>query len=517
MTGKRTRRDFLCKLVSGLAGLSLLSPHDESTSAHAASARYKLGQWTGDDFTLGHQLRDGKSSKLPKLAEKSVDFVIIGGGLAGLSCAQYLKDHEFLLLEQYDQLGGHARGGTYNGIDYSLGAAYYTDNEGDLGKLVAELDLHPVELSDNKNAWLWNQQWISGTTGSTSNLYKEFDRFKADNKSFWDTWNGLADKELFDNASLMKLDKETFESYLKSYDPNFAKLIDNYLLSSLCDGASKVSALSALASIEDIFIPTYVLPGGNAAISKALSNRLKQSHPDAIQSGAFVWSVELKQDGASVIYSKGKQLSRVDCKHVIIAIPHMITSRITEGLPDKVRSTMFRFRYGSYLVANLLLRKPLLSESYDNWLPNPHSIADIVVAETPYRKSGSSANNNSSVLTLYVPYGAGTSGRTILFEGNRKKIAGQLIEELQPLLPELQGQLDEIALTRWGHAMAVTRTGYFELLSTLSTYESDSFSFAHSSAHGLPCIESAVAGGRHAANRALQSKNKTKASYSISR
>lgn len=519
MSARSTRRDFLKMLAAAACGGYLLDA--TTVGAQAGSKKFSLSNWTGDEFKNGHLLRDGKLPKIPAAADKKVDFVIVGGGLAGLASAHFLADHDYLLLEQYDELGGHCRGGSYNGIDYSWASAYFANDKGDLGKLVAELGLTPMALPDRKNSWYWGEAWMKGyqgEQGSTAgaDLYAGFTKLRNDFKSFWGEWDGTYNQELLDSPELMKLDDVALGGSLSGYDPKFLAMMDSFLKSALCENVARTSLLSGLSTLEDIFEPTYVLEGGNPAIARALAQRLKQSHPNGCQTGTFVWSIRQKTDGASVVYSTADgAVHRVDCKHVVIAIPHLVAARVMQNLSDKAKSTMFRFKYGSYLVANILMNKKLFDGEFDNFLAAPFAIADITRAEIPYVMAGHYKEEMGSVLTIYQPYEPGSEGRTILFQGDRKKIAAQVMSDLEKIVPNLQGSVEKVVLTRWGHAMAVTRPKYFSYLAELHKLETDSFSLAHSSAHGLPGAESAVAGAIYAARRATGKKAPKAKIYSI--
>src|ERR1700733_2351823 len=101
------------------------------------------------------------------------------------------------------------------------------------------------------------------------------------------------------------------------------------------------NALAGSILANDFFDKSFVLPGGNPCLTRALVaniNRKKASHTgshkgspidERLKTGCFVWAVEIKEDSASVVYSdKGGHMHRVDCKHVIIASPPMVTGRI---------------------------------------------------------------------------------------------------------------------------------------------------------------------------------------------
>lgn len=516
MTTNRSRREFLKQTALLLTGLSAAGITEAGLALPSyAKGRYKIGPFTGDDFTLGHKIRDGKPPKLPTKVTEKVDFVIVGGGLAGLASAHYLRDSNFLLLEQYDDLGGHARGGSYNGIGYSYGAAYLSILDGAIGELVNELGLKPITLEDTKDGWYQEGKWLRGTGGGEEfAIFKEFKRLRAEHKDFFGKWNGLY-PSLKNFPEFMKLDDVLMSEVLKSYDAGFVSTLDNFLKSALNAGVNSVSALAGLNTIEDLLNPTYLLPGGNPTLTKELNTRLVKSHEDSVKPGAFVWDIKLKEDGAIVTFSsRDGDFHVVECKHVIIAIPHMVTARIARNISDKAKATMFRFRYGAYMVANILCKRRVFDGTYDNFLPAPFEIADITAAEFPYIMNGTYKPEMGQVLTCYIPYEPGSTGRTALYQGNKKRLAGSVTSQLERLMPQLGGGIEEVVLSRWGHAMAVTKPQYFKYVGELQAQEGSSFSFAHSSAHGLPGAEAAAQGAKHAAERARAVKVSAKPKFS---
>lgn len=518
MTTNRSRREFLKQTGLLLAGLSCAGITETGLALPShAKGRYRIGPFTGDDFTLGHKIRDGKPPKLPTKVTEKVDFVIVGGGLAGLASAHYLRDSNFLLLEQYDDLGGHARGGNYNGIGYSYGAAYLSILDGAIGELVSELGLKPITLEDTKDGWYQEGKWLRGTGGGEEFvIFKEFKRLRSEHKDFFGKWNGLY-PSLRSLPEFMKLDDVLMSDLLKTYHPSFVSTLDNFLKSALNAGTESVSALAGLNTIEDLLNPTYLFPGGNPTLTKELNTRLVKSHGDSIKPGAFVWDIQLKEGGAIVTFSsRDGDFHVVECKHVIIAIPHMVTARIARNINDKAKAAMFRFRYGAYMVANILCKRRVFDGTYDNFLPAPFEIADITAAEFPYIMSGTYKPEMGQVLTCYVPYEPGSIGRTALYQGNKKKLAQSVTELLRRLMPQLDSGIEEVVLSRWGHAMAVTKPQYFKYVGELQAQEGSSFSFAHSSAHGLPGAEAAVEGARHAVERARAVKVSAKPLFSTS-
>ncbi len=504
-----SRRRFLGNLVqfiartTSLASLSnIVSNFETKANAEQISKTYKISPWTGDDFTLGHQLRSQIIPNFSIDTEKEVDFVIVGGGVAGLTTAYYLRGENFLLLEQYDHLGGESIGGSYQGIDYSMGAAYIGQAEGIYGELFSELGINPVEIEKDKNAWHMsdneNNNWI------LDNGTSEFKRLIEEAEPIWKVIGKDVSKEAVLSDELSKLDKMPFANCMKGYSPAFMSLIDNYLKSSCCGGINNLSALAAYSVLSEFVEPISVFEGGNSAIPKALVKAINKAGLRRLLPGAFVWRIDLKENGASIIYGlKDGGYHRVNCRHVIVCTPPFITYRIMPKLDDQMKACLMPFKYGSYLVANFLLKKKIFDHAYDNYVDNKFSFADFIVAETPYQYHGKYNQSMGSVLTVYQPYVPGSEGRTLLFAGDKQYFSKSLFAQMSQLAEHLDKYLEEIVLTRWGHAMVVAQPGFFNQIYKIKTIQekNQSYTLAHNSMQGLPCAESAIRAAKYAAKR----------------
>lgn len=471
----------------------------------AAKANYKISEWTGDDFKLGHMLRDSLPAKtIPKNAEREVEFVIIGGGIAGLSSAFYLKDQDVLLLEQYSELGGQSRGGSYRGIDYSIGAAYINGIEGVYGQLYSDLGIKPEPLPEAHNAWFWDGRWYTHLNDKEQvSVYQDFKRLMDEAAPIFKILP-TEDSPQSIVGELEKLDSVPFAAHIKGYSPKFISLINNICKSSCCGDIQQLSALSGYLLMADIKSQNYVFKGGNSAISKALVNKTNAAGSNRLLTDTFVWKIESTGSGASVIYSdKSGEMHRVNCKHVIVTSPPLVASRIVADMSDEMKAQLLGMKYGSYLVANCLMKKKLFSQTYDNFVCSPFTFADIVIAETPYQLSNTYNPDMGSVLTIYQPYTPGSEGRPLLMLGDRQQFATSIYEQISKLVDHLDANLEEIVLTRWGHAMVVSGPNYFRRLRKLeASYNDAPFTLAHNSTQGLPCAESAIRAALFATARA---------------
>jgi hypothetical protein len=90
------------------------------------------GTFSGDNFELAHKLlfdpgESIKAGAVPQVHPQLHDVLIIGGGVAGLTTAWKLRDRMVRLLEAAPETGGVSRSESWQGIQYSIGAAYIID------------------------------------------------------------------------------------------------------------------------------------------------------------------------------------------------------------------------------------------------------------------------------------------------------------------------------------------------------------------------------------------------------
>src|SRR5271169_1731795 len=140
-----TRRDFIKYVVAGSVAsgcpvdMALLAePELQSPSANIQ----------GEHFAICHEVRDGRSFPKPD-ATKKVDIVIVGGGMAGLSAAYFLRGKDWILLEKEEHFGGNAYQEEFVGQPYSTAAAYdFRGSDSDQLAKEIGLNLLPVDMPD---------------------------------------------------------------------------------------------------------------------------------------------------------------------------------------------------------------------------------------------------------------------------------------------------------------------------------------------------------------------------------
>ena len=112
------RRSFLHKTFFGLAIVYCFN-------ACKQSVKRILLTLTGTNYLLGHRLW---AKDFPKVSSaETYKYVIVGGGISGLSAARYLKKmgiEDFVLLELENHIGGNSSNGENRYSKYPRGAHY---------------------------------------------------------------------------------------------------------------------------------------------------------------------------------------------------------------------------------------------------------------------------------------------------------------------------------------------------------------------------------------------------------
>lgn len=91
------------------------------------------------------------------MVEQKYDVIIIGGGIAGLSCATVLQSEgvSFLVLEKEDNLGGRIRTYFDDNVTIETGASFMAGFYRTVRQLVKQCEMSPESKKDSQDTWLY--------------------------------------------------------------------------------------------------------------------------------------------------------------------------------------------------------------------------------------------------------------------------------------------------------------------------------------------------------------------------
>lgn len=493
------RRDFL-KTTLSVAALSSFSGKslaqgsswvqnnvpDDWPIARLSDSENNSLDFNGDDINRPHDALwniDGyidKKGGEPAQPSEELDVVIVGGGIAGLCSAYYLRDKKIALLEMDLRLGGNSKGELYKNSMYATGAAYLVepDQQTDLGQLLTGLgiwDRARRESSDHTTV-LYKQKFARPFwQGATDPAAEQ--QFSKIFKRLQEIGNDLDFS--FAGNEVQSLDKISFEQWLSrefgEVHPHLLEYFQLYGWSSFCGSTDELSAYQYLGFICAETGQLMAFPGGNSYVAQAMAQRVRDAAgTQALRSGSTVLRVTVDGDSALVVYEDSfGAIKKIRAKKVVMACQKFVARRLLPQLSAEQSHAIRELPYRAYLVGNILTKKSFQSPSYELYClegkvpPSPtaarkghRSFTDIC-----YGTWAQNDNVDHSVLTLYhgIPY---DGARQFLFNpGSHEKYKNRYLQDVAPVLESMNLNLSDIhgvRLTRWGHALPLARVGLLE-------------------------------------------------------
>ncbi|MBI4248594.1 MAG: FAD-dependent oxidoreductase [Elusimicrobia bacterium] len=438
-----------------IAAIGLALSRSRADPGAGRQAPGQAAVFKGENCASCHaDIRDAKPL-LPALlpvAEESFDAVVVGGGVAGLAAAYWLKDLKILVLEKEDRPGGHVRRESFANGQYPVAAVYILEPEGPIRQLLDELGIKPQPIREPSEMLAFEgrriSKWLS--TGADDFPYearKEMKKLSRDLAVFKE-----ADIKFPVSKSAPKLLKAyegvSFREYLlKHYGRTAAKLGDAYSKDMFGAGAAHVSAFMGLFFMIDDFYDQFCWEGGLGLVSE----RLAEALGPRLRTGATVVSVRQSKKGASVEYLQEGRRRAVNARAVVFATHMMVVDRIAQDISAAKREAIQKVQYSAYAVVPISFRETVWDKSFALWSP------DTVFTDITFPDVG---GPDGQVGIAYMPLGM-ADGRKYLLAASDEQIIGRVKRDLDKIIPGASKKIREARVIRWGHAMPVMGPNYF--------------------------------------------------------
>lgn len=499
----------------------------------------------GPAMVAGHSVRDGH--KLPPLdssLNREAKVAIVGGGIAGLSAAWWLKRqgfNDFVVLEMEKHVGGNSAHGANQISSYPWGAHYVplANDESEYVHMLFE-EAGITKGKDAAGRTVYNEMYLCHDP--QERLYKDgtFEEGLVPRK-------GLQPSDKEQIARFFKLVKDlryalgqdgkpafAIPLELSSSDPTFRKFdavsMKDWMKSErfdsrpLCwyinyccrdDYGSSVENVSAWAGLhyfagrrgiaanaEANSVVTW--PEGNGFLVKFLKSAVK----DHIKGGVTVARVVESDKRHTITCSDpvSKRSFEVDCDAVIMCAPRFVANHLVHHSGDALApGKMLVPTYAPWMVANISLKHPPhglgSGLAWDNVRYNSDSLGYVVATH-----QNISTRQGPTVITYYHPLSAETPkvARASLACANTTDWSERILADLERMHPGIREDVISIDLWPWGHGMVRPSVGFIwgDQRKAMKNNVGKLF-FAHSDMSGISNFEEAQYQGVEAAKRVL--------------
>ena len=435
--------------------------------------------------------------------------VVIGGGIAGLTCAFRLQQagHDVEVLERESTAGGRMRSERHGEFIVERGAQFIASGYRNLQRVASALgiddQIRPVARADT--AVLRGGRLEPGDfTAPLRLLGSRLLSFSAKARLARLLFELRANRRLLDPYRpelAAQIDREDMPTYLRRtvgedaleylFAPSFSSTFD-------CEPEelSGVFVLLALRLLSHGFQLQW-FQGGNGLLTRTLAQRVP------VRTGARVLSVETETDGAKVRYRSASGERSVLADAVVVALPGSLVTQACPKLTPAERAFFEGVHYGRGALVFLLLdRAPAALASYGVAFPRREGI-DLYGLAADHYKEG------------VAPPGAGLVNVALteraalrLWEAPDAALVQHVVEELArtPI-----GRLAprEAVVHRWDAMLPQFRVGYTARLAAFlsRTDRSPRLAFAGDYLVG-PYTEAALTSGMRAATEIARTLDK---------
>ncbi|HEY0233310.1 MAG TPA: FAD-dependent oxidoreductase, partial [Dokdonella sp.] len=380
----------------------------------------------------------------PRRAQGRDDVVIVGAGIAGLSCAWRLRQagvgvHVY---EAQERIGGRIlslRGHFADGQVCELGGELIDSGHERVRALAAELDLVLDDLAEDPTAAYGDIWFCAGRRYSETDILREFaplaEAIRRDADTLPEaqiTYAAPGGAEALDRESLAHwLDRNGASGWLR-------RLIEVAYTTEMGLECEQQSALNFLTFIDPgverfrVFGESderFHVRGGNDQIATRLGAKLD----DALTTGAILEAVHRSAGGNTVLsFRRGSGAFQVQARRVVLALPFTTLRQVhlDLDLPPAKRRAIAELGYGSNA-------KLMIGFNERIWRTR-HASGGSTYSDLPLQTTWETSRQQAGAAGILTNFVGGRHGLAI-GSGTPKEQADTATQQLEAIFPGLAG------------------------------------------------------------------------------
>ncbi|MBX2841929.1 MAG: FAD-dependent oxidoreductase [Flammeovirgaceae bacterium] len=425
------------------------------------------------DMAVGHLVFE--SNQFPKVKAESVEYLIVGAGIAGLSTAWNLRDKDILICELSDRIGGSSGSESFEGDVFCQGAHYELTYPKYFGEEAIEMlkELEIVKFNSLIDKWDFVDKKFLINPHLESQCFNGkdyFDELLPEGKTmqdFFDLINPFIGNFMLPSRLISSnhqhFNQITFYEFLnKSIDisSEFKEAIDYHMLDDFGGTSTEVSAIAGLyyyanrgylTSETEIFSP----PEGNFYFASKLEQKLPEN---SIRLNHLVKKISPNSRGfeVEVVDIKSKNIKTIETKNVVYtgqkhSLQHIMPSQTNLFSNNK---------YIPWLVINFVV-EPDINEDYfwqNEILSNNPNFLGFVDSAAQDKKA------KNRVLTAYYCFRMEDRKYLAGLEKRKEEIINKTLEIIADYFSispaQFGSKVKKVFMKVMGHAMPLAAPGY---------------------------------------------------------
>ncbi|MFH0959100.1 MAG: FAD-dependent oxidoreductase [Pseudomonadota bacterium] len=422
------------------------------------------------------------------------EIVIVGGDMAGLTAAYFLKHRDILLLEESGAFGGQMASGSFAGFNYPRGIAYIGMPQGPIGSIVDELGLEPVEIPEPSEGFYYDGKFYFGPNAtkellSANSSAEEYNRFVNTVGKIAKAHGDNDNSELSDELAL--LDKITAREWFEreKFPDVFIDIYNSQALGVFGAGLSEISALSFIPEIgfqferfesvvdpndsnqregpeeTEKFSDAVTFQGGLSELPEAIIKKLGS----IAKSGAKVTQI-IPRDGIYEIayIDKSGITSFVEAGAVIMAVPPSVALKIGElVLSQEQKDILKKIVYSNYATVTLFSSTPVFEQAFNLSVGKGFSFSDLYDSSWVHRAYDPELNSiKERALCAHVPGSSVEAGS--IEKISDEDLLASVIDGVERIFPKSRGSFVGHDIQRFNLAFPIMAPGSYERLIKLN-------------------------------------------------
>ncbi len=430
----------------------------------------------------GHGFADDDEGARQSGRGQPKSVVVIGGGIAGLTCAYALRDQDLLVLEQAAQVGGRTLSGKRAGFTYAKGTEYLGKLDGALADLAEDLDLEPKEIPSPMDAYFDGKRFHFGQHGLRRHLIEHssaaaYRKFKALIREAFRHYDELPSLEYDETnrrldhitAAQWLRDNGIPEVFIKKYNVTSKGLFGATLneisaLSFIPEAAFDYDDTEEEADDESERSGAYSFTTGITALTEALARALSGK----LRLCCAVVSVKKVGELFAVSYRDAQdRVHTVTSRKVVLATPAPISLSIASTVLSEERARILQsVGYAAYATVALFSDTPIFDKAFDLAVPEGYFFTDVYDATWVERRHDKSKKHvREGIASVYVAP-AGGHDKSLL-ELSDQDLLGRIYADLEKIFPGVAKRVVGHDIERFRHAYPIMSVGAYGRLRRL--------------------------------------------------